>query len=82
MGFSAAGSPARTNQSLFKSSPSKLLLTERLKKKKSMDPHIKVMFKSTMVQTKEPTDTEKVRPGQNHSLETVLNFLEGSHGSE
>lgn len=47
-----------------------------------MDPHTKIMFKSTMVQTKEPTDTGKVRPGQNHNSESVLNFIEGSHGSE
>lgn len=48
-----------------------------------MDPLIKIMFKSTMIQTKkEPTDAEKAKPGQNHSLKTVLNFIEGSHGAE
>lgn len=39
------------------------------------------MFKSTVIQTKELSNTEKVRPGQNHRLKTVLNFLEGSHSN-
>lgn len=47
-----------------------------------MDPHTKIMFKSSMGQTKELTATERDRPGQNHSFKAVLNFIEGSHGSE